>query len=381
MKRIVYVISIFIAFYILFLSYAFLDVHISLAPSFPVESYLVQINAYARNHRPEMTTLWLLACCALSACYVYILKTAHTIGKKSYKFVWICIATTAIILAFAYPATSYDLFNYITTAKVTYYYKENPYIVMPVEFTGEPYLAFTRAANKTALYGPVWILITAVPYMLGGENIWATIITFKLLNTAVYLLFLYCIFRITRSMKNVLFFAFNPLVLLEVLVSGHNDIYMMIFSLSGIYLWWHNRKISGFFLFFLSWFIKGMTITFLPLLFFRNKSWEHILRFAYWVALFVFFVFAPLREELYPWYAIWFISIASLMNFETNRFIYSLTVVLSLTLELRHLPYMWMGYYEGPGPMLRMLITGIPVCIFLLIYPLMKYKQSLSVRI
>ena len=42
---------------------------------------------------------------------------------------------------------------------------------MPIEIPNEPYLAFTRAANKTALYGPVWILLTAIPHLLGqGDN-------------------------------------------------------------------------------------------------------------------------------------------------------------------------------------------------------------------
>lgn len=309
-----------------------------------------------------------------------ILKTATEVTKSSYKFIGICIAMIALILSFAYPANSYDLFNYITTAKVTFHYGENPYIVMPVEFTGEPYLAFTRAANKVALYGPVWIFITEIPYFLGAGNIWSTIVAFKLLNASFYLLFLYFIFRITGSVKNVLFFAFNPLVLLEVILSGHNDIYMMVLALVGMYFWRNSSKITGFISFAFSWFIKGMTISLIPLLFMSKKTWEQILQISYWIVFVVFFVIAPIREELYPWYAVWFISIASLMNFKSNCVIYALTIVLSISLELRHLPYMWMGYYEGPGPMLRMLVTLVPVVIYLSVYFLSQYKRFSILR-
>lgn len=359
-----------------FLSYGFLDVNLTLTHNTVIQKLLEEFRLFSSVHRPLMTLLWIFGLSSTSVSFLYLLHSAETMTKSTLRQLGIFIVLIGVIYAVAYPANSYDLFNYITTAKVSYTYMENPYVVMPIEFIGEPYLAFTRAANKVALYGPVWILLTAIPHALGVGNIWTTILAFKLINVVFYLIFLFCIFRITSSVKNVIFFAFNPLVVLEVLLSGHNDIYMMLFSLIGMYFWWHCRKISGFLLFFISWFVKGMTIIFFPLFFMRDRSWEQILRAAYWIAIFVFFIFAPLREELYPWYAVWFISIASLMDLGKNRFIYFLTIVLSLTLELRHLPYMWMGYYEGPGPMLRILLTVVPVAIFLSVYLFTTYKRT-----
>ncbi len=381
MKRTSFMIYILAAIYITILSYGFLDLNLSLTNAAPIANYLILFRSFAREHRPMMAMLWLFGLGVFSVCYLSILKTANDVTKSSYKFIGICIAMIALILSFAYPANSYDLFNYITTAKVTFHYRENPYIVMPVEFTGEPYLAFTRAANKVALYGPVWIFITSIPHLIGAGNIWSTIVAFKLLNASFYLLFLYSIFRITGSVKNILFFAFNPLVLLEVIVSGHNDIYMMVLALVGLNVWWHKKKITGFLFFALSWFIKGMTISLIPLLFMSKKTWEQILSISYWIVLIVFLVVAPIREELYPWYAVWSISIASLMNFTSNTFIYAMTIVLSISLELRHVPYMWMGYYEGPGPMLRTLVTLIPPIMFILIYLFKQYKQCSPHRI
>src|SRR3989344_6199998 len=78
--------------------------------------------------------------------------------KKLLKF-------SSIGLIFSYPAMlSFDIFNYIITAKTIFFYRENPYIVMPIEFLNEPFLSFTRAANKIALYGFSWIILSGVPY-------------------------------------------------------------------------------------------------------------------------------------------------------------------------------------------------------------------------
>lgn len=290
------------------------------------------------------------------------------------------LTAAAVILAVSYPALTYDLFNYMTTAKVLYTYHENPYLVMPIEIPNEPNLAFTRAANKVALYGPVWLAITALPHYAGGGNVWKTIIAFKLMNAVVYLGFCFYIWRLTKNMTNVLFFAFNPLVLIEVIMNGHNDIYMIFLALVGLVLWQRNKvvgKISGFLLLFASWWVKGATLILAPLLLVKNISWDKLLVWAYYLLAFVFFVFAPMREELYPWYAVWLIAPASLLALHKHRFIYGFTIVLSFALELRALPYMWMGYYEGQGPLIRTAVTVIPAGLFIVWYLWKNIKPQL----
>jgi len=250
---------------------------------------------------------------------------------------------------------------------------------MPIEIPNEPYLAFTRAANKLALYGPVWLALTPIPHYLGGGDIWRTIIAFKLMNALAWLATSYLIYRFTRSPKNVIFFALNPLVLIETLVSGHNDIYMMILVLSGLILWKRSGfkdKVNGALLFFASWWIKGATVVVTPLLFFRKLSLEKTFVATYWLLACVFFIATPIREELYPWYAVWLVSTASLLPLKRYPFITGFTIVLTFALELRQMPYMWRGYYEGPGPWLRLAVTVIPTAVFLCIYGFRRLRKS-----
>lgn len=320
-------------------SYGYIDPHLSSALPF-----------VAYYHRPVWTIIFLFLLVSLFALYLYFLK--------HHPKTWIIVAAAGI-LVFSYPALTYDLFNYVTTAKVLYTHHENPYIVMPIEIPNEPNLAFTRAANKVALYGPVWLAITAIPHYLGGGNIWATLFAFKLMNALVYLGFAYFIYKTTKQMTNVVFFALNPLVLIEVIMNGHNDIYMMVLALAG-----------GSVGLIASWFIKGAT---LPLILVRKKS----LVWSYWILAAVFFVIAPIREELYPWYAVWLVTTASLLSFEKHRFIVWFTIVLTFALELRNLPYLWMAYYEGPGPALRIVLTAVPLIVFFGWYIWKKQKLPL----
>jgi hypothetical protein len=347
-------------------SYGFIDLNLQLSKN-PIFLKLQAPLSYLVFHlRPVTAGVFMVLLISLFCYYIFFLIRGerffpHWNVLRKY-LLGICF-----ILVLAFPAFTYDIFNYITTAKVTFYHQENPYVVMPIEIPNEPYLAFTRAANKYALYGPVWILLTGLPHVLGVGNIWLTIIAFKGFMALGYLAFCYFIFRVTRSIKNVLFFALNPLVVIEVLVSGHNDIYMMLFALCGLYMWKKSdvHRWWGAVSFLASWFIKGATLVLSPLFLFPKMSFEKSLYIAYWLLFAIFIIVAPLREELYPWYAVWIIAVLSLLPLKSYTFMVHFTIVLSLALELRHIPYMWMGYYGGPGPALRIALTVVPVFIFL----------------
>lgn len=338
-------------------SYGFIDPN--LAPS--------SLTTLVYQNRPAAAGIFFIILCLLCLGYIYFLRNAEKLFASWQKISVFLIGVSAVLVV-SYPALSYDLFNYITTAKVAFTYHENPYVVMPVEIPNEPYLAFTRASNKLALYGPVWLLFTALPHALGGNNIWQTIIAFKLMNAIAYIGFSYLIYRMTKNMTNVVFFALNPLVLIEVLMNGHNDIYMIVLALVGL-------RYKNAIAFVASWFIKGATVILTPLMVLRI-SWEKTLVTAYWVLAFVFFVFAPLREELYPWYAVWLVMTAALMPLKSHRFIVGFTVVLSFALELRNLPYMWSGSYAGWGPSLRLVLTVVPIVFYFVIYGIVRMKKK-----
>lgn len=283
--------------------------------------------------------------------------------KKFFLSRWWVVAFLALSLL-SFPAFSYDIFNYIATSKLTFLYRENPYLVMPIEIPNEPMLAFTRAANKLALYGPSWILLTGLPHLLGFGNIWATIIATKALVLAGYLGVAYLIFKTTKRAQDVVFFCLNPLVMVEVLVSGHNDVVMMFFALAALTLAAGKKRITGALVWLLSVGIKGATVVLAPLLIFHDPLSQRSMRIAY-TLMFGVFLLTPFREEMYPWYALWVVPFAALLG-SKERFIRGLTVALTFGLSFRHVHYIVTAEYAGAGPLFRTLVTALPVGLFLL---------------
>ena len=307
--------------------------------------------------------------------YALIIRIRALPTLKTY---WKFLLLIGCIFFLSYPALSHDLFNYVLTAKVAFFYRENPYIVMPTELLGEPMLQFTRAANKLALYGPVWILGTWVPHVLSFGNVLVALYTFKFLVVGAYIAIGILIYQMTKNVRNVLFFALNPLVIIETFVSGHNDTFMMALLLYGIYLWRSTQlsvRIMGWSFMFASVLVKGATIVVLPLyIFFCHLSDEKRSLFA-GICMFGVFLLTPMREEMYPWYAIWFLVFVSLLPMGKRSFIHGAAYVLSFGLMLRYVPWIATREYGGTGPMIRLFVTWVPLVCFCLWYKMFPNKR------
>lgn len=295
--------------------------------------------------------------------FIYYFKKEKLSAQDIKKLVMI----TCIALLFAYPAMlSYDIFNYLTTAKVLFFHHENPYFIMPIDFLNDPNLAFTRAANKTALYGPLWLIISGIPFILGVGNFFITILGFKLLNIFFYLATIFLIWKLRKDLFSVLLFALNPLVIIETLLSGHNDIVMIFFALGSLLFIREKKYLLAICFITCSIFIKYATLFLLPIFIFMLwKSYQH--KIIHWernfllagASMFIIFAFSPLREELYPWYAIWFLPFFFLIPEKKSLFYFS--VVMSFGLLLRYIPFMYSGTYFEQTPLIRNILMFIPL--------------------
>jgi|GEM_PF-766311 len=400
MKR-AYILFIAAASVLLLYSYGFIDPHLSFS-SHPLYVWAQNI-VVSLVYRQSVVAAVLYVCiiAALFAGYGMLLW-----GQKEKKLMSVPRWVFALVIMFvlSYPAFSYDIYNYIATAKVAFLYRENPYVVMPVEIPNEPMLSYTRAANKLALYGPAWIVLTSFPFIAGMGNIFLTVMSFKAFAAVFYAAVTFLIYRKTKDLKQALFFALNPLVLIEVLVSGHNDVVMMALGLAGLLLW--NRqdaryKVAGIILFMSSVLIKGATIVLLPLFFLPASptggpasptggpasptggpasptggpasptggpawKWEKKMRIAAFLMFGVFLV-SPLREEMYPWYAVWWLSCLAFVPIRRKSPIHALSFWLSLGLMLRYVPWIATREYGGITPVSRIIVTVVPVLVYICI--------------
>ncbi len=154
MRRIAYLYYIFILVCIVVFSYGFKDPNLTLTTSPFLISITHQLTYVVYVLRPLATLIFLGILLSLWSFYAIVCRYGEKLFSNLKHLAFIIIAS-AFILSFSYPALTHDLFNYMTTAKVAFTHGENPYVVMPIEIPNEPYLAFTRAANKYALYGPI----------------------------------------------------------------------------------------------------------------------------------------------------------------------------------------------------------------------------------
>ena len=195
--------------------------------------------------------------------------------KLAKKEVLRLILKTCIILLFAFPGFSNDIFNYIATAKVTFLHHENPYIIMPIEIPNEPMLSFVHAANKIALYGPAWILLSFIPHILGAGNLIVSMLMFKIFVAVFYAGLLWGIWKLSKkNLWALAFFALNPLVTIETFVSAHNDVVMMFFALGSFYFMQKKKLLVSVLFLFLSILIKYATVFLLPIyayMFYQQK--------------------------------------------------------------------------------------------------------------
>ncbi|MEK7572812.1 MAG: hypothetical protein AAB531_00150 [Patescibacteria group bacterium] len=331
---------------------------------------------FSLNFREMTTFIYLLLISAFFVLYILLLKNVNFFSKKikanSKLFIFF------LVPLIAYPAIlSFDLFNYIATAKILFYYHENPYIIMPIEFINDPVLLFTRAANKVALYGPGWIAISGIPYLLSFGKYILSIYIFKFFISLFYIGAGMLIWKITRSLFSVLLFMASPLIIVETLVSGHNDIVMMFFALLSFYFLRNKRIYFAIFFLLVSILIKYITIFLIPIFIitiifiYQNKKidWKNVY-FICFLSMLLIFLLAFFREEIYPWYAIWPFSFLVLSP-NHKVFLYSF-ISLTFGLMLSYSSYMYSGSYFGLSHAIRMLFIFFPVVVFFLYYAFRK---------
>ena len=370
MKYIYFFYSIFIVFIVLF-SYLFIDPNLSYLRMF--------YTGFSFTNRLITTLFFVLFIVVFFVFYLLFIK----IKKINLSYVKNLVLISAVCLTFSYPTvTSYDIFNYMSSARVAYYYKENPYMVMPNEFIGDEMLSYTRASNKTVLYGPVWVILTSVPYVLGFSNFFATLLLFKVLVGMFYLGLVFLIYNLSqKNLQKTLFFALNPLVLLETFVAGHNDVVMIFFTVLSYYFL-TKKKISLSVLFLiLSILIKFATLILIPVYIFviykilKKEKFDFQKLWIYsFLLMAIVFLLSPLREELYPWYAIWLIPFVSLMD--GHKTLKRIIVAFCFGLLLSYVPYMLTGVYSLNTYVAKHILIIIPIALTLL-FGFFKHEKNI----
>ena len=169
----------------------------------------------------------------------------------------------ALLGCISYPFVSHDLFNYLFDARILTHYGLNPYLYTALDFQKDLWTRFMHWTHRSYPYGPTFLPLTLIPSFLGLGKFSITFVLYKAMNGALYFIAVYLLNK--KNKREALLFATHPLIIIEGLINGHNDMIAVSLGLIGIYLLEKKYKWGGSILLLFSAGIKYVTA---PLLLF-----------------------------------------------------------------------------------------------------------------
>lgn len=250
----------------------------------------------------------------------------------------------AAILLLSYPFLSHDFLKYMFDAKIVTVYHQNPYITPPLAFPDDRWLRFLHWVEQPFRYGPVFLGISLIPSWLSGGKFLLSFIFLKATMMGFYLTTVYCLTKLNKRWG--IMFATHPLIIIEGLVNGHNDLITTALVTIGIYWLWNKKVILGRVFLLLSLGIKYFSF---PALFLtKNKSKMNLLIFLYFLFL-PFSLLLPIMGaltgvEILSWY---FINLLVFIPYYEKQI--SHLSLLFLGLLLSYYPFIRYGEWSKLG--------------------------------
>jgi hypothetical protein len=178
-------------------------------------------------------------------------------------------------------------------------------------------------------------------------------------------------------------FALNPLVIIESLVSAHNDIAMLFFAVVALYFFLNNKYLRSFILLIISIGVKFATGFMLPVLvgalifkkFKKNITWEAIVIFIC-VFMSAAVIIASVRTNFQPWYLLYVLPFASLLP--RKYFIFIPAIILSFSSLLIYIPFIYLGNWNPPVPLQLWWITTGGITASAILVLAFKFKNLLE---
>lgn len=322
---------------------------------------------------PNNVALWLylIGVSILFALYIYAYQIfSKRVSRGSLVF-FLCIA---FVFALSNPALSYDLYNYTFDARLVLHYGKDPHVTAAASYLlTDDWVRFMRNISFPTTYGYAWTILSLVPYSLAFGKFSLTFLSFKLFALLGYIVLFFIQKKILEQthpekkehLSRLSLFFLSPLTLIEVLVNGHNDIWMMVLAHASIFVLFFSKKSYryvglSFVLLLLSTQIKRATVVLLPLWGMLAVSIR-----TYWADIAALLLFLPLftalSRQFHPWYLLWSLSF---LPFVQRKELRMLLIFFSLTSLLRYVPYLYIREYSDQLMIYSKMITWSAIPLF-----------------
>ncbi len=222
--------------------------YLHLVVTYPLADYVAKytLTDFGRANDWNVTTMLdfvlTISAMLLFCLLAWVVAYRHPRDKKLFWLIFGFGALFAFTLLLMYPITSSDVFEYVFHSRILVHYGQNPLVVPPIAFKGDPFLRAIPWALHPSPYGPLWVLLTVPGSLIASDDFLLSLFMMKFVSLPFFLGCIFIVAAILRRMDSnyklagTLLFAWNPLVLLEAIGNGHNGLIMMFFALFAIYL-------------------------------------------------------------------------------------------------------------------------------------------------
>jgi len=326
-------------------SYTQVDLNLTLSRASIWQSIQKAFQYIGYYQRPLATLLYGAIIVSLYGIYLALLGRIKR-GVVDISFVRKIIIAVAVIIVFSYPsAFSYDFFNYLFTAKTVLVYHQNPYAVTPLQFSGiDPWTNFMRWTHLSSAYTPFWIFLSLIPYLVGLGYFILVLFATKFMVAGFYLLASFALSKALEAgnakhhVYGVALFSLNPLILIESLVSGHNDIVLVAFAMLSVASYLKKDLLRSWVHLSLSIAAKFMTIFLIPVYVLKKGRIWMLGALAFGLSLVL------LRREFFTWYWVWLLPFVAL-NAEKEKLV-RMAIVVSAGLVASYAAFIYFGEYS-----------------------------------
>lgn len=228
---------------------------------------------------------FLTICAALFGAYFFVLRCVRGLQTAGIQRLLLGAGAAFLVVQLFGPVMlSTDVFAYAIYGRVFSVYGGNPYDAAPFIAPSDPYMPLFGQEYLPSWYGPLWTVLSALVAWCGGTNVALTVLLFRalaILSALICAVLILAIMRKTapeRAAQGLVFFIWNPLLVIETGMSGHNDCVMLSLVLLGIWLHVRDLKMLAVVSLALSSLVKFLTGMLVPLylvlLMRESKSWR-----------------------------------------------------------------------------------------------------------
>lgn len=205
-------------------------------------AYILAPNALLSGRAESAATLVaILAYLAITALafasWCWALRIARSVELRSPAPLLVLTAALAAPLLIVPGLVSDDLYLYNLYGRTMAVYGANPILSSPSAFASDPQLPWVHWRELPSAYGPIWLMLSAVLSALAADSLSAAVVLYRLAGLVLHLFAVATLWRLlaqqrpASALPGTIFYAWNPLVLLEIVANAHNDVLVALFAL------------------------------------------------------------------------------------------------------------------------------------------------------